>query len=121
MKTDAEIVARMKQLEKTRPSVFGNMMIIGLLQLISFLGAIGLFIFAAILLYSRTTVTENIIDRCKAVMHLSEEIAFTKTTLAFICILTGLLLLFINILTKMINRRNAFLLEFLLILDPDEK
>lgn len=116
-KTDLEIVHRMKQLEKQRPSVYTSSIVIGLLQLLSFLSGIGLLIYSAVLLANSPST--ELLNNISA--SLFKEIEWTNIQLAMVCLISGILLLIINVLTRMINRRNAFLMDFIDILDPNEK
>lgn len=134
MKTDYEIVTRMRQLEKNRPSIYGNSFFIGLLQL-------GTFVFSIVLLtmYVMQKIDENtanyvikwleggslpfdqsLSEECKMAIETREK-TLMSNVLSQLYLATGLLMLFIHRLTRMIGRRNVFLMDFVEILEEDKK
>lgn len=134
MKTDYEIVMRMRQLEKMRPSIYGNSIVMLLLQFITFALAIfliGMFIMKKV---DPTTapfiiewlggidpaMNEPELADCREHLIKQQETVMSNV-LSNLYLATGLLMAFINRLTVMVGRRNVFLMQFVEILDKDEK
>lgn len=129
MKTDNEIVTRMRQLEKMRPSIYTHSVFIGLLQLSSFILGFALivlffaqkldFILSEPIVHYLSGAETTKIDAMN--QQEPESYLFVKDiVLPKLYLISGFILLFINRLTAMVNRRNGFLMQFVDILDPKE-
>nr|WP_294861587.1 hypothetical protein [uncultured Fluviicola sp.] len=106
MSTNAnQILERIKGVRQFQPSAIRNSIAMWFLQLLSFFGAIGCIIASIAIL--AISVSEN--------TNLSEdELMLTCMLLSF-----ALLLLLILKLTKMVRRRNAYILEMNEVLDGE--
>lgn len=102
-----QILDRIKVIRQFQPSAIRNSIGMFFLQLISFLGAIGCIISSIALLavpiWEGKTVPEN------------------QITLACMLLSLTLLLLLVLKLTKMVRRRNAYILELNEVLDDEEQ
>lgn len=134
MKTDYEIVIRMRQLEKNRPSIYGNSFIILLIHFSTLILGIALLVmFVAHFIDKNTSGTIikwlgggyldpkiTVDSDCLTdLIHHQEELM--TNVLLQLYLAGGLILLFINRLTYMIGRRNAFLMDFVEILEEEKK
>lgn len=134
MKTDYEIVTRMRQLEKNRPSIYGNSFVVGLIQLSTFILSIlllAMYVMKKIDSHTAPFLIEwlggvsfpydpSLSDVCKTAIKTREELLMSNV-LSQLYLVIGLLMLFINRLTRMIGRRNAFLMDFVEILEEEKK
>jgi hypothetical protein len=134
MKTDYEIVIRMRQLEKNRPSIYGNSFFIVLVHYFTLILGIALLVmFAAHFIDKNTSEviiewlggdrlapTNTVDSDCLADVISHQEELMTNVLLQ-LYLAGGLILLFINRLTNMIGRRNAFLMDFVEILEEEKK
>jgi MFS family permease len=135
MKTDYEIVTRMRQLEKNRPNIYGNTVVVGLIQLSTFILSILLLAmyvmkkidshtapFLIEWLGGISTSIEKVSTptECQSVIEEQQQLLMSNV-LSQLYLAMGLLMLFINRLTRMIGRRNAFLMDFVEILEEEKK
>jgi MFS family permease len=133
MKTDNEIVTRMRQLEKMRPSIYGNSIMMGLLRLATLI--LGVFLIGMFVLKKIDNSTAPFIiewlggniqnkvselgEPCITKLH-EQQTQIMANVLSNLYLATGILMLFISRLTVMVGRRNAFLMDFVEILDQKE-
>ncbi|MDH4471086.1 MAG: hypothetical protein QE487_00680 [Fluviicola sp.] len=134
MKTDYEIVTRMRQLEKNRPSIYGNSFVVGLIYIATFVLSI-LLLTMYVMNKIEYQFAQDIIEWLGGIKPLPESLkaidckdalskqqqSLMSNVLSQLYLVIGLLMLFINRLTRMIGRRNAFLMDFVEILEEEKK
>ncbi len=102
-----QILERIKVIRQFQPSAIRNSIGMFFLQLISFLGAIGCIISSIFLLGTRILKNDSVPEK----------------EIILICMLLSLTLLLLLILklTKMVRRRNGYILELNEVLDEEEQ
>jgi hypothetical protein len=134
MKTDYEIVTRMRQLEKNRPNIYGNSFVVGLIYIATLVLSI-LLLSMYVMNKVEHQFAQDVIEwlggirplpanlnaeNCREALGVQQQ-TLMSNVLSQLYLVIGLLMLFINRLTKMIGRRNAFLMDFVEILEEEKK
>jgi hypothetical protein len=121
MPTDKQIADRIKTLVPHRPNAIGNSIVMAILQFASYILGWSGIILSSVILYRLSYTKEEvyILKNNLPLRILPHHFYFNQT--AGICSLAcGVLLLLVWRLTKMVRRRNAFILEVALTTEEEE-
>lgn len=122
MQKTEQILEQIKGIRRFQPSAIRNSLVMLLLQLLSFLGTIGLMALSIFYFTKEPEPLSGIMSDIDSLAKIEVEsvLKSTEIIIAYMFLCGALLLLLVVKLTKMVRRRNVYILELNKILDKKQ-